>query len=175
MGERILSFLLILTFFSFPQTPLHNAAREGSVECVNTLIKHGADVSAKTVRSERVCESASYKRRDVWGFVWFTDGCLFGCGGVATYAVGGKIYLSHFSPLLSLSYFPSHTHLLLTHTCSHTLTHSFTPAYTLHSWTPAHTHTLIHFFPEASWVCVLCVLLDSISQRILNFFLSKSW
>ena len=69
MGERILSFYLFLTFSSFPQTPLHNAAREGSVECVNALINHGADVAAKNVRSERVCESASHRRRDVWGFV----------------------------------------------------------------------------------------------------------
>ena len=69
MGERILSFFLFLTFSSFPQTPLHNAASVGSVECVNALIKHGADVSAKNVRSERVCESASHSRRDVWGFV----------------------------------------------------------------------------------------------------------
>ena len=58
---------LFLTFSSFPQTPLHNAARVGSVECVNTLIKHGADVAAKNVRSDRVCESASHRRRDVWG------------------------------------------------------------------------------------------------------------
>ena len=54
MGERILLFFLFLTFSSFPQTPLHNAASEGSVECVNTLIKHGADVSVIDVRGERV-------------------------------------------------------------------------------------------------------------------------
>ena len=67
MGERILSFFLFLTFSSFPQTPLHLASWEGSVECVSTLIKHGTDVSAKNVRSERVCESASHRRTDVWG------------------------------------------------------------------------------------------------------------
>ena len=54
MGERILSFFLFLTFSSFPQTPLHWAASKGSVECVNTLINHGADVSVKDVRRERV-------------------------------------------------------------------------------------------------------------------------
>ena len=84
------------TFSSFPQTPLHFASDIGSVESVNTLIKFGADVTAKNVRSERECESASHRRRDVWGYVWFTDGCLFGCGGVVTYAELGKIYLSHF-------------------------------------------------------------------------------
>ena len=68
MGERILS-LKKKTFSSFPQTPLHRAAMVGSVECVNTLIKHGADMSAKDVMSERVCESASHRRRDVWGFM----------------------------------------------------------------------------------------------------------
>ena len=62
-------FFLFLTFSSFPQTPLHNAAIVGSVECVNALINHGADVAAKTVRSERVCESDSHRRRDVLGFV----------------------------------------------------------------------------------------------------------
>ena len=69
MGERILSFFLFLTFSSFPQTPLLNAARVGLVGCANALINHGADVAAKDVRSERVCESASHSRRDVWGFV----------------------------------------------------------------------------------------------------------
>ena len=69
MGERILSFILFLTFSYFSQTALHWAAIVGSVECVNALIIHGADVSAKDVRSERVCESASHRRRDVWGFV----------------------------------------------------------------------------------------------------------
>ena len=67
--KEFFQFFLFLTFSSFPQTPLHNAALVGSVECVNTLINHGADVSAKTVRSERVCESVSHRRRDVWGFV----------------------------------------------------------------------------------------------------------
>ena len=69
MGERIHSFFLFLTFSSFPQTALHNAAGEGSVECVNALIKYGADKEVKDVRSERVCESASHRRREVWGFV----------------------------------------------------------------------------------------------------------
>ena len=36
---------------------------------MNELIKHGADVAAKDVRRESVCESASHRRRDVWGFV----------------------------------------------------------------------------------------------------------
>ena len=69
MGERILSFFLVLTFSSFPQTPLHWAAVVGSVECLNALINHGANMAAKSVRSERVCESASHRRRDVWGYV----------------------------------------------------------------------------------------------------------
>ena len=97
------------------------------MECVNTLIKHGADVSAKTVRSERVCESASHRRRDVWGFVWFIDGWLFGYRGLFTFAEWGKIYLSHFSPLLS------HTHTLSHTFASHTHPHT-------HKRTPTHTH-----------------------------------
>ena len=67
--KEFFHFFWGLTFSSFPQTPLHWAASEGSVECVNALIKHGADVAAKAVRSERVCESVSHRRRDVWGFV----------------------------------------------------------------------------------------------------------
>ena len=56
-------------FFSFfPQTPLHKAAFRGFVECTNTLLQHGADVNVKNVRSERVCESDSHKRRDLVGF-----------------------------------------------------------------------------------------------------------
>ena len=69
MGERILSFFLFLTFSSFPQTPLHWVVYKGSVECVNELLQHGAVVAAKDVRSERVCENASHRRRVVWGFV----------------------------------------------------------------------------------------------------------
>ena len=49
-------FFLFLTFSSFPQTPLHWAAIVGSVECVNTLIKHGADLETRAVRSKRGCE-----------------------------------------------------------------------------------------------------------------------
>ena len=63
------SFIKKKTFSSFPQTPLHYAASVGSVECLNALINHGADVAAKDVGSERVCESASHRRRDVWGLV----------------------------------------------------------------------------------------------------------
>ena len=74
MGERILSFFLFLTFSSFPQTPLHKAAREGSVEC-------GAEMSAKNIRSERVCERVPHTEKEMWEFIRFTDGCLFGCGG----------------------------------------------------------------------------------------------
>ena len=53
-------FVLFPKFSTFPQTPLHCAAEIGDVECVNQLLQHGADVSAKDVRSERVCESASH-------------------------------------------------------------------------------------------------------------------
>ena len=38
----------------FPQTPLHKSANGGHVECVNVLIKYGADVAAETVRTEGV-------------------------------------------------------------------------------------------------------------------------
>ena len=69
MRERVLYLFLCLTFSFFLQTPLHYAGSDGPVELVNTLIKHEADVSAKDVRSERVCESASHRRSDVWGFV----------------------------------------------------------------------------------------------------------
>ena len=60
--ERILSFHLFIKFSSFPQTPLHQAAIYGSVECVNALLQNGADMAAKDVRSESVCESASHRR-----------------------------------------------------------------------------------------------------------------
>ena len=62
IGERI---NLFPTFSTFPQTPLHCAAEIGDVECANQLLQLGADVSAKDVRSERVCESATKTR----GFV----------------------------------------------------------------------------------------------------------
>ena len=64
-GRKIFFIFFVLTFFSFPQAPLHYAASNGSVECLNTLIKHGADMAAKTVRNERECESASQKKRCV--------------------------------------------------------------------------------------------------------------
>ena len=78
MGERILSFFLFLTFSSFPQTPLHEAARVGSVECVNALINHGADVAAKTVRSERVCVRVLHTEEEMCGDLCdlLTDACL---------------------------------------------------------------------------------------------------
>ena len=63
------NFFLLSSFSSFPQTPLHRAVVSYSEECVGYLIKHGADLNASDVRSERVCESASHRRRDVWGFV----------------------------------------------------------------------------------------------------------
>ena len=97
---------------------------------------------------------------------------------LVTYAVGCKIYLSHFSPLLSLFlshlYFPSHplfnhTHVhtlfsitpfvhsrthtrSLSNTHSHTHSHTCTFNFSLNSlsYTPLHTHANIHFFPEAS-------------------------
>ena len=139
MGERILSFFLFLTFSSFPQTILHKTAREGSVECVNTLIKHGADVSAKDVRVG-VCENASHRTGDVWGFVVFWRMFAW-VWGVVTNTDLGKIYLSQFST--SLSFFLTHfSHPLFFHVC---------------------THAHIHFFPEAIWVCVLYVLLGSTS------------
>ena len=89
------------TFSSFPQTPLHWAAYKRSVECVNALIKHGADVSTKDVRSERVCGSAS--QEEIWGNLCelLTDDCLG--VGVATYADCGKITI-----LISLLYFLDH-------------------------------------------------------------------
>ena len=66
--ERILSFFVLILLY-IPQTPLHWAVGNGSLECVNTLIKNGADVSAKDVMSERVCEGTLNRRRHVWGFV----------------------------------------------------------------------------------------------------------
>ena len=41
------------TFCFKHQTPLHEAANNGFVECVNVLIKYGADFTAKNVRRER--------------------------------------------------------------------------------------------------------------------------
>ena len=63
--KKINIFREFYLFSSFPQTPLHYAAINGSVECTNTLLQHGADVNAKDVRSNRVCESDSHKRRDL--------------------------------------------------------------------------------------------------------------
>ena len=55
-GKNSYIFVLIYLSSSFPQTPLHLAANENSVECVNTLIKHGADLETRAVRSKRGCE-----------------------------------------------------------------------------------------------------------------------
>ena len=68
-GRKNSFISFFFTYSSFPQTPLHRAADKGSVECVNALLQNGADVAAKDVRSERVCGSVSYRRRNVWGFV----------------------------------------------------------------------------------------------------------
>ena len=59
--NRIHSFFFIFKLTSFPQTPLHLAAGNGLVDCVNILIKLGADVAVKTVRNKRV--------RDLWDCV----------------------------------------------------------------------------------------------------------
>ena len=68
------------------------ASLTGSVECVNILIKHGADLSAKDVRSKRVYGDASQKRYFVICviFVWYLRTFVWVLG---TYAVGGKIYM----------------------------------------------------------------------------------
>ena len=60
-------FQFSVSFSSFPQTPLHLAANSGSVECVNALLQHGADVNAKDVRNEEG-ERASHERRCVGEF-----------------------------------------------------------------------------------------------------------
>ena len=39
--------------YYLPQTPLQKAVNKGSVECVNALIKYGADITSRNVR-ERV-------------------------------------------------------------------------------------------------------------------------
>ena len=93
-GNGVKKFIIALVFniyFFFSQTPLHNAATNGLVECVNILIKHGADLEAKNVRKD--CAVICYK---YWGlFVWVWD--------LTPYAVLGEIYLTHL--LLLLSYF----------------------------------------------------------------------
>ena len=132
-------------FSTFPQTPLHDAAFIGSVGCVNALIQHGADVSAKNVRSTRVCESVQHRRRDVWGFVWFTEDVCLGVGVTLMQIEVRFTYLiSHLSSRSFLFVLCSQTNILF-----------FTRE--------------IHIFTEISRVCVLCVLLVSISQRILSF------
>ena len=55
-GKNSYIFVLICLSSSFPQTPLHWATNENSVECVNTLIKHGADMETRAVRSKKGCE-----------------------------------------------------------------------------------------------------------------------
>ena len=150
MGERILSFFFVFNIFFFPSdTPSQ------LIVCV--LLMHGADVAAKDVRSERVCESASHRRRDVWGFVWFTDGCLFGCG-VWPHMQWRVRFTYLISLLCSLSFSLTHpfhhTHPLLTHI--HPLTHTHTPA---HSHTTTHSNT--HFTHpytlriRLKWLCFL--------------------
>ena len=42
------------SIFHLSQTPLHMATWRGSVECVNALIQHGADMAGKDVRKESV-------------------------------------------------------------------------------------------------------------------------
>ena len=137
-------------FYLF-QTPLTMTCQAGSVECVNTLINHGADMAAKDVRSERVCESTSLRRRDVWEFLWFTVVSLFGCFQ--------KVYsFTETSQRVKREKGEEEKGLFAWIDWSLTFSHTHT-----------HTHAHIHFLPEASWVCVLCVLLDSISWHILNF------
>ena len=52
--EERINHIFIHEYFLFLQTPLHWVSMKGSVECVNVLIQHGADIEVKTVRSESV-------------------------------------------------------------------------------------------------------------------------
>ena len=54
--------------FSFPQTPLHFAAQHEDDECLNLLLQHGVDVSAKDVRIEKGCVCLFFVCADSIGF-----------------------------------------------------------------------------------------------------------
>ena len=58
--ERILSFFFDFDIFFFTSDIPSLRCQRRIVECVNALIKHGADVTAKNVRSEKACESDSH-------------------------------------------------------------------------------------------------------------------
>ena len=47
--------MLIYHIFYLIQTPLHKAALKGSVECVNALLRHGADLTTTDVKSRDAC------------------------------------------------------------------------------------------------------------------------
>ena len=165
MGERMLSFFFVFNIFFFPSdTPSQRCLGRVSGVCEHTHQSRCWRGSQRCKEWESVWESASHIRRDVWGFVWFTDGCLLGYGGVATYAVGGKIYLSHFFPLLS------HPLSLILPTANigcRCYTHKHTPS---HTQSRSHTHTFIHFSPKVSWVsCVVYVVRFNFTTYIYFF------
>ena len=106
MGERILSFHFFHIFFFPSDTPSLGCHQRVCGVCECTPSKWCWRSSQRCKECERVW-NASHRRRDVWRFVWFTDGCLFGCGCVATYEEMGKIYFSFSFHFLSLSLFLS--------------------------------------------------------------------
>ena len=57
---------------SFPQTPLHFAAQHEDDECLNLLLQHGVDVSAKDVRIEK-CGCLFFVCADSIHWIWTLD------------------------------------------------------------------------------------------------------
>ena len=138
-GRKNSFIFFVFNIYFFPSdTPSLRCLQWISGVCEHT---HQAwlDPNTRNVRSE----SATH-RRDVWEFVWFTDGCLFGCGwphiqgGVRfTYLISLLCSLSlSLSLILPITHTHSHTLCLLTHTHSHT--------HIPRSHTPTHTHPLTH-------------------------------
>ena len=64
------------------QTPLHKAAIVGALDCLNALLRYGADVEAKNVRRESGYEWIIQKK--ILEIVWLTDRCLCAFGGADT-------------------------------------------------------------------------------------------
>ena len=145
------------------------------------------------------CVRVPHTEEEMWDMCdLLTDVWLGVC--VATFADCGKIYLSHFSPLLSLS----HSFILLINKCFLVVLFSdlvcmnllfvcLPLPYVKNHWNSYFLTKLTEsaclcvllgktsISPEASWVCVLCVLLGQLHNIIyffyhsLNYFPFSQW
>ena len=83
-NKKILSFFFysFSLLSTFNQVPLHSAALEGSVGCVDALIQYGAYIEAKDVRSKRVCVCTSYEMKrcmEICFICWWMFAFMWGC------------------------------------------------------------------------------------------------